>query len=105
MKASERPRAPSRGIVDLQPGELAGLLLQSLLLAGSLGFAVAVILSQATTLPRPVSFGLGLEAGLLSSYPTMRLVARANGAVLGFGKWAAITLVPAALGVTILLIV
>ncbi|HSN69057.1 MAG TPA: hypothetical protein VLV48_07415 [Thermoanaerobaculia bacterium] len=105
MKASERPGAPARGIVDLQPGELGGLLLQSLLLAGSMGFAVAVILSQATALSRPIAFGIGLEAGLLSSYPTMRLVARANRSVLGFGKWAAITLVPATLGVTILLIV
>ena len=105
MKPSERPGVPSRGIVDLQPGELGGLLVQSLLLAGSMGFAVAVVLSQATGLPRPIAFGLGVEAGLLSSYPTMRLVARANRSVLGFGKWVAITLLPAALGVTILLIV
>ena len=105
MKPSERPGVPTRGIVDLQPGELGGLLIQSLLLAGSMGFAVAVVLSQATGLPRPIAFGLGLEAGLLSSYPTMRLVARANQSALSFGKWAAITLLPAALGVTILLIV
>jgi hypothetical protein len=70
-----------------------------------MGFAVAIVVSQVTDLPRPIAFGLGLEGGLLSSYPTMRLVARANGSLLSFGKWAAITLAPAALGVTILLIV
>ncbi len=105
MKDSRQRDDPSPGGVELRPGDLGGLLLQSLLLAGSMGFAVAIILAQVTALHRPIAFGLGLEAGLLSSYPTMRVVARANGSKLGFGKWAAITLLPAALGVTILLIV
>ena len=91
--------------VELRPGELGGLVLQSILLAGSMGFAVAILLARLDMLPRAIAFGLGLEAGLLASYPTMRLVARANGSALGFGKWAAITLLPAALGITILLIV
>jgi hypothetical protein len=105
MKRSGRRDDSLPGGVDLRPGELGGLVLQSVLLAGSMGFAVAVILSQATPLPRPIAFALGLEAGLLSSYPTMRLVARANGTSLGFAKWAAITLLPSGLGLTILLIV
>jgi hypothetical protein len=105
MRRSGRREDPGAGGVELRPGELGGLVLQSLLLAGSMGFAVAVILAQATPLPRPIAFVLGLEAGLLSSYPTMRLVARANGAPLGFAKWAAITLLPSGLGLTILMIV
>lgn len=105
MRRSGRRDDSLPGGVELRAGELAGLVLQSLLLAGSMGFAMAVILSQTTPLPRPIAFGLGLEAGLLASYPTMRLVARANGTSLGFAKWAAITLLPSGLGLTILLIV
>ena len=66
---------------------------------------LAILLARVAIFPRPIAFGLGLEAGLLSSYPTMRLIARANGSTLGFGTWAAITLLPAALGITILLVV
>lgn len=101
----ERPRTDDYRGVELRPGEIGGLVLQSVLLAGSMGFAVAIILARFTIFPRPIAFGLGLEAGLLASYPTMRLVARSNGSRLGFGTWAAITLLPAALGITILLIV
>jgi hypothetical protein len=97
-------QAPSEG-VSLRPGDLAGLVLQSVLLAGAMGFTVAVILGQAGVLPRPVAFGTGLEAGLLASYPTMKIVARANGSRLTFATWAGVTLAAAALGMTILLIV
>lgn len=107
MKRSPKPAAPDppRGGLEIRPGELGGLVLQSVLLAGSMGFVVAILLARITLLPRPIAFGLGLEAGLLSSYPTMRLIARANGSRLGFWTWAAITLLPAALGITILLVV
>lgn len=106
MKRGPKPPAPpSPGGVELRPGELAGLVVQSVLLAGSMGFVVAILLARVSIFPRPIAFGLGLEAGLLASYPTMRLIARANGSTLGFWTWAAITLLPAALGITILLIV
>lgn len=107
MKRSPKtpPPDPPRGGVEIRPGELGGLVLQSVLLAGSMGFVVAILLARVAIFPRPIAFGLGLEAGLLSSYPTMRLIARANGSTLGFGTWAAITLLPAALGITILLVV
>jgi hypothetical protein len=105
-RAPDAPRNPDpQGGVELRPGELGGLVLQSVLLAGSMGFVVAILLARIMVLPRPVAFGLGLEAGLLASYPTMRLIARANGSRLGFWTWAAITLLPAALGITILLVV
>ncbi|HEY0788710.1 MAG TPA: hypothetical protein VGE86_08690 [Thermoanaerobaculia bacterium] len=107
MKPGPKPRpapAPGGG-VELRPGELAGLVFQSALLAGSMGFVVAILLARIEIFPRPIAFGLGLEAGLLASYPTMRLIARANGSALGFWTWAAITLLPAALGITILLVV
>ncbi len=105
-QASRPPRDPgSRRGMELGPGELAGLVVQSVLLAGSMGFVVAILLARVTLLPRAIAFGLGLEAGLLASYPTMRLIARANGSRLGFWAWAAITLLPTALGTTILLVV
>jgi hypothetical protein len=90
---------------ELRPDDLAGLLVQSLLLAASLGFTAAIVLTQFTPLPRAIAFAGGLELGLLASYPTMRLIARANGSILGFWKWAAITVLPAGLGLAILLIV
>ncbi|HVR43623.1 MAG TPA: hypothetical protein VMS56_09285 [Thermoanaerobaculia bacterium] len=88
--------------VRISPSELAALLLQSILLAASLGFAATIVLTRMTAIPRPIAFGLGLELGLLVSYPTIRIVARANGTQLGLGAWFLVTLLPAALAVTIL---
>lgn len=87
--------------VWIGPAELAALLLQSMVLAASFGFMLATILGRFTSVPRPLAFGLGLEVGLLISYPTMRIIARAGGSSLPFLKWFAITLVPSALGITL----
>ncbi|MGH9456541.1 MAG: hypothetical protein ACRD2J_02760 [Thermoanaerobaculia bacterium] len=105
MKRPAPPAPPGGRRVDIGPEELAGLVLQSILFAAALAFIASVLLARLTPLPRPLAFGIGLEAGLLSSYPTMRIVARANGAGLGFGTWAAVTIVPTALGVAILAVV
>lgn len=101
------PPAGSAGRRDIgiAPEELAALVLQSILLAASLAFVAAILLSRLTPMPRPIAFGLGFEVGLLVSYPTMRIVARANGSRLGFWKWLAVTIVPAVLGITILSVV
>lgn len=96
---SKEPR--STGPLYVQPGELVALLLQSLLLAASLGFMVATLLGRFTPLPRPFAVGLGLEAGLLVSYTTMRLVARSSGSSLGFLQWLAITTIPTGLGMVL----
>lgn len=95
-------RAGERNSIEITPEELAALLLQSILLAASLGFMAAIVLAQFTPTPRPLAFGLGLELGLMVSYPTMRIVARTNSARLGLAKWFLITLVPSSLGVLIL---
>lgn len=88
--------------VRVGPDELAALVFQSILLAASLGFMAAIVMSRILPVARPLAFGLGLEVGLLASYPTMRIVARANGTRLGFGKWFLVTLVPSVLAVTLL---
>ena len=62
---------------------------------------VATVLGRFTPFPRAVAFGIGLEVGLLISYPTMRIIARAGGSSLPFLKWFAITLVPSALGIAL----
>lgn len=105
VKRSLSERRPAGSRLEIGPGELAGLVLQSVLFAAALAFIAGVLLAGFTPLPRPVAFGAGLELGLLASYPTMRLVARANGSRLGFLSWAAVTLVPTALGVAILAVV
>lgn len=92
---------PEKGGVWVGATELAALLIQSMALAASFGFMMATIMGRFTSLPRSLAFGVGLELGLLISYPTMRLIARSGGTSLGFLKWLAMTLVPAALGVTL----
>jgi len=98
-----KPSDPSseKRNVWIGPAELAALLLQSMVLAASFGFMLATVLGRFTSLPRAFAFGVGLEVGLLISYPTMRIIARSGGTPLSFLKWFAITLVPAALGVTL----
>ena len=76
-------------------------MLQSMVLAASFGFMLVTVMGRFTSLPRAVSFGLGLEVGLLISYPTMRIIARSGGTALPFWKWLAITLVPTALAITL----
>jgi hypothetical protein len=93
--------ASERRTVWIGPAELAALLIQSMLLAASFGFMLATVLGRFTAFPRNLAFGIGLEVGLLISYPTMRIIARAGGNALPFLKWFAITLVPAALGITL----
>lgn len=93
------------GGVEIRPEELAALVLQSVLLAASLAFVAAILLARLTPVPRAIAFGLGFEVGLLVSYPTMRIVARANGSSLSFLRWLAVTIVPAVLGITILSVV
>lgn len=106
MEGSGAPRDPQdERSVRVGPNELAALLFQSILLAASLGFMTAIVLSRLTPLPRPVAFGIGLELGLLASYPTMRIVARSHGTALGFWKWLGLTLVPSVLGITLLSVV
>lgn len=106
MERSGAHRDPQKGPeVRVGPDELAALLFQTILLAASLGFMAATVLSRLSPLPRPLAFGLGLEIGLLASYPTIRIVARSNGTVLGFWKWFGLTLVPSVLGITLLSVV
>lgn len=93
--------APEKRTVWIGPAELAALLLQSMVLAASFGFMLATVLGRFTSFPRALAFGIGLEVGLLISYPTMRIIARAGGNALSFPKWFAITLVPTALGITL----
>ena len=87
--------------VWIGPAELAALLLQSMVLAASFGFMLATLLGRFTPFPRALAFGIGLEVGLLISYPTMRIIARSGGSSLPFLKWFAITLVPTALGIAL----
>ena len=98
MKASGQKPLDS---VRITTGELAALLIQSVLFASATGLLAAILGMRLFAWPRPLAFGAGLELGLLLSYPTIRLVGRANGAQLGFGKWAAMTMVPTILAVLI----
>jgi hypothetical protein len=100
VKPSDQ-RAPEKRTVWIGPAELAALLLQSMVLAASFGFMLATMMGRFTSVPRALAFGIGLEVGLLISYPTMRIIARSGGTSLPFLKWIAITLVPAALGITL----
>lgn len=102
MQPAPRPRPPAPGGVELRPGELAALLLQSILLAISVGFMAALLFGRYLPLSRPIAFGLGLEVGLLISFPTIRIVARSDGTDLRFSTWIGITLIPSALGIVLL---
>jgi len=68
--------------------ELALLLFQSLLLGATTAFSVNVVLAHFDAIIRPAAASsAGLFCGLLASYQSIRLYARAGGYRLGFGKW------------------
>jgi hypothetical protein len=81
-------------------GEIAGFLIQSVALASSMAFTTGVVIRQLLSWPLSLACGLGLLAGMLCSYPTIRLLARADGTQFSFVKWLAIAFSAAALAST-----
>ncbi|HEY5610564.1 MAG TPA: hypothetical protein VIL97_05110 [Thermoanaerobaculia bacterium] len=68
--------------------ELAFLLFQSLLLGATTAFSMKIVLAHFAEIIRPaVASSVGLFCGLLASYQSIRLYARAGGYRLGFAKW------------------
>lgn len=85
-------RSPGYGVT---PGEILLLTVQSLLLAASLAVNALFFLRHYFGLSVAASSTVGLLAGLLVGYPTMRITARADGVALPFYKWAAVCLTAA----------
>lgn len=82
--------------ITVTRGELAAFLLQSVLLAAAMAFSAAVVLQRAFSTPQSIASGIGLLIGMLCSYPTIRILGRADGIDFSFMKWFAISFSAAA---------
>lgn len=78
-------------------GEIAAFLLQSVALAAAMAFTSGVLLRRLFGWPLSFACGAGLLFGMLCSYPTIRLLGRADGIDFSFPKWFAISFVAAAI--------
>ena len=66
------------------------------MLAADMAFTAAILLPRALSVPRSVASGIGLLIGMLCSYPTIRILGRADGVQFSFLKWFAISISAAA---------
>jgi hypothetical protein len=82
--------------ITVSRGELAAFLLQSVLLAAAMAFSAAIVLQRTLLVPRSFASGIGLLIGMLCSYPTIRILGRADGVDFSFLKWFAISFSAAA---------
>ena len=95
---TEGDRGPDR--IFVTRGEIAGFLIQSVVLASSMAFTTGIVIRRLFSWPLSLACGLGLLAGMLCSYPTIRLLGRADGIQFSFVKWLAISFSAAALAST-----
>lgn len=74
--------------IYISPLELTLLFFQSLLVGATTAFSAKYIFDDfAPMIPRILATAGGLFLGLLVSYPSIRVFARAGGYRLGFFKW------------------
>ena len=88
--------------IHISRGELAALLIQSVMLAAAMTFSVAIVFQRHAGMSRAIASGTGLLVGLLCSYPTIRMLGRADGINFSFYKWFAISLAAAALATLVI---
>ena len=83
-------------------GELALFLVMSVMLAAAMAFSTAIVFQRGAGLSRAFASGFGLLVGLICSYPSIRILGRADGINFSFFKWFAISFGAAAFATLII---
>jgi hypothetical protein len=83
---------PQRFEYTVSTGDVLLLTVQSLLLAASMAVNALVFLRHYLGLRPAAAATLGLLAGLLAGYPSMRIFARGDGVQLPWYKWLAVAI-------------
>jgi hypothetical protein len=95
MQSPESPQLhpdPQQFEYTVSTGEVLLLTIQSLLLAASLAVNALVFLRHYLGLAPAAAATLGLLAGLVAGYPSMRILARGDGVQLPWYKWLAVAI-------------
>ena len=98
----ETPQRRDPAHFEVTPGEVLLLTVQSLLLAASLAVNALFFLRHYLGVSAAGASATGLLAGLIVSYPTMRIMAGADGVALPFYKWLAVCIAAAGIAFALL---
>ena len=88
--------------LQITRGELAAFLVQSVMLAAAMAFSAAIVFQRNVGMSRAFASGIGLLIGLVCSYPSIRVLGRADGINFSFFKWFAISFGAAAFATLII---